>query len=277
MKNILSLGAAVGLALVTLVGCGDDEPTDPGTEVNTYFTMKQGDTFTYARYDRDMNNQRVTASKTMHKWVVIETGLNHQSKTGVTKLLQLNLNADGTATIAPPDTIYIRSGADGEIFMNVIAATISRISIAAAFADSIPFKWFKIGDTKTANTATWPSLGTTTGFTMVVQYPIPGLGTVPLNITIDADASHKGKVATTIGSTSYPGAFHTDHTVTMDARALGSPIINDSLHLSYDVEVNNGILRQVMVSDSVTATVGGSPQTEAVPGFEMELIGVVRK
>lgn len=275
MKNILSLGAAVGVALLTAVGCSD-EPTS-STELNTYFAMKQGDTFTYARYDRDMSNQRVDASKTMHKWVVLQTGLNHESKTGVTRVLQLNYDATGTATIAPPDTLYVRSAIDGEIFMTVIGPTLRRIPLAAPFADSIPFAWFKIGDTKTANASSWYSLGTSTGIAKDVQYPIPGLGTVPLRIVINANASHKGKVATSIGATAYPNAFHTDHTMKMTATALGSTIIADSLHLSYDVDVNNGILRQVMMSDSVTATIPGSgPATEAVPGFEMELIGVVR-
>jgi hypothetical protein len=276
MKNILSLGAAAGIALLMIAGCGDDEPTTP-TEVNTYFATKQGDTFTYARYDRDMNNQRVAGTKTMHKWVVIQTGLQYEGKTGVTKMLQLNYDSSGTTQTGAPDTVYLRSAIDGEIFMNVISATLSRIPIAAAFADSIPFAWFKVSDTKIANTSTWFSLGASSGIIKDVQYPFPGLGTVPLRVIITANAYHKGKVATSVGSTAYPNAFHTDHSVKMNATALGQPIIQDSLHLSYDVDVNNGILRQVMESDSVTATIPGSPAaTEAVAGFEMELVAVVR-
>lgn len=275
MKNTLLFGAALGIALLTAVGCGDDA-TSP-TDINTHFELKQGDTFTYARYDRDMQNQRVESTKTMHKWVVVQTGLTYQGKTGVAKMLQLNFDATGTSQTGPADTVYIRSAVDGEVFMNVISATLSRIPIAAPFADTIQFKWFKVSDTKQSNASTWFSLGTQTGFIQDVEYPLPGLGNVPVRLNINAFAYHHGKVPTTIGTTSHPNAFHTDHTVTLTATGLGSTFIQDSLHLSYEVDVTSGILRQTMTSDSVTATLPGSgPVSEAVLGFEMELVSAVR-
>jgi hypothetical protein len=276
MKNLLSIGAVAGLfvaSLVGLVGCGDD-PAAP-TDINTHFQPKQGDTFTYARYDRDMNNQRVTSSKTIHKWVVIQAGLSHEGRNDVAKIVQLNYQADGVTSSGPNDTLYISSNANGEVFMNVIGATISRIPIAADFASQVPFTWVKVTDTKTANTMRYSAI---LGGSTVFNATIPGFPT-PLQVIVTDTAYHKGKTGATIEGNTYGNAFHTDHTMKMLATTAGFTIINnDSLHLGFDVDVSGGILRQTMDSDSITATIPlQGARTEAVAGFEMVLISSVRK
>jgi hypothetical protein len=273
MKNILSLGALLGAALFVVAGCSST-PED-STELNTYFQPKTGDTFTYARYDRDMDNQRVQSSKTMHKWVVLQTGLSYQGKTSVSKILQLNYDSTGTVPSGTADTVYIRTGADGEIFMNVISATVARIPIAAQFASAIPFTWVKVTDTKTSVPMTWSAIA---GNSVVTDVTLPGLG-VPGRVIISDTAYHKGKTGATIDGNAYGNAFHTDHTMKMMATLLatGTRIIdNDSLHMAYDFDINNGLLRQAMSSDSITANLPGGATAQAVNGFEFVLVSAVR-
>ena len=270
MKNIISLGALAGVALMALVGAGcGEEPTS--TNINTHFEPKKGDTFTYARYDRDMNQQRVNESKTTHKWIVLDANISHQGMTSVARILQLNLDANGTATIAPNDTLYIRSGTDGKVYMDVIGAAVRRIEAAADLAAQIPFIWMQVTDTKTSNSLKFE------GAFKIADVSLSG---IPLRITFRDTAYHKGKVATTINGVAYPGAFHTDHTLRMHAttQLQAAPVIdNDSLHMSFDFDVANGLLRQSMLSDTITVMmpIVGTRQ-EMVAGFDFELVSVAR-
>jgi hypothetical protein len=274
MKNAISLGALVGVALLAVVGCGDDPVT---TEPNTFFEPKQGDTFTYARYNRNAANQRDESTKTIHKWAVVETNLSYQGKNNVAKIVQMNFQADGTTSAGANDTLYISTGVDGAIYMNVISATVARIPIAADFASQIPFTWVQVSDVKSANVMKYSAIA---GGSVVTDVTLPGVN-LPGRVIITDTAYHKGKVGASVNGTNYGNAFHTDHTLKMIAtlNATGSRIVdNDSLHLGFDVDVVNGILRQTMNSDTITATIPlQGPRHEAVAGFEMELISSVRK
>ncbi|MBC8146076.1 MAG: hypothetical protein H7X80_10870 [bacterium] len=278
MKQILNLGGLVAVALTALVGCSNE--TIAPTDINTYFEPKKGDTFTYARYERDSNNARMESSKTVHKWAVIETNLNYKSKNSVAKILQLNFDATGTSKTSPDDTIYLASLADGTIYMNVASATVGRIPLAAPFASEIPFEWFQIGDTKSAGAYEFQSLAGS-GIAKDVSYEVgPPIGTLNLRISITSKAKHKGKIATQVGTTLYPSSFHTDHDVRMKAVLIGltgDTIVDDTLNLGYDIDPAKGIVRQTMASQTVVAMLpllGARP--EKVAGYEMELIGVVR-
>lgn len=285
MKHFLSLGALTGIAMLAIAGCSDDSiaPTD----INTHFEPRRGDTFTYARYERDMTNARREDTKTIHKWAVIDADLTYEGKTNVARVVQMNFAADGTTSLGPNDTLYIRSAIDGQVFMNALQQTVSRVPIAAGFASLIPFTWVQISDTKIAGTLMYDGLLTSqqTGVaasqqTTDVQVPISG-NNVRLRVTLNDQAYHKGKTPVTVGTTSYANAFRTDHTLKMLATAIDFPnlpalINNDSLHMRFEVDVENGLLRQVVESDSITVNLLGQVSTQAAPGFEMELINVVR-
>lgn len=275
MKQILALGALVAIALTAMSGCSDDSVS--GTDINQFFEPKKGDTFTYARYERDMNNQRVDSTKTIHKWIVLETKINYKSRNDVAKILQLNFDMTGTIKTGDDDILYISAPATGEVYMDVISSTIRRIPNVNVFADSIPFDWFQISDTKSSNAVVFASL-TGSGITKDVVYPSPA-GNLDLRLNVTGSGYHKGKVPTSVGSTLYPNAFHTDHAVKIKAilwRLTGAAVIDDSLHISYDVDTQEGILRQVMQSDTITANLPIiGRQDQPVNGFEMELIGAV--
>src|SRR4051794_29697506 len=121
MKYTLTLGALTAVVISAVAGCSSD--TVAPTDINSRFAPKTGDTFTYSRYERDSTNQRVASSKTIHKWVVLATGLTVEDQTDVSRILELNFDATGTAKIAPDDTLYIATPADGRIYMNVVSTT----------------------------------------------------------------------------------------------------------------------------------------------------------
>lgn len=278
MRNFITLGIAALLATGAFVGCSSDNGTQP-TQLNPFFELKQGDTFTYARYERDMNNQRVESSKTMHKWAVLQTDLSFAGQSKVARILQINYDGSMSTEISPRDTIYIRSAIDGKIWIyNMIGTAIARVPSAAPFASSVPAGWFQAGDNKNAGALSWSSTGG-----LIIAYDtvdVPPL-TVPLKLEISGTAYHKGKVPTSVGSTTYANAFHTDHTITVKATGTvgGFPItaMDDSLALSFDTDITSGIIRQVMKSDTVVTNLTGTPSPTPVPGFEMELVGMVRK
>jgi hypothetical protein len=269
MRHLLAISFAA-LSALALSACGDDS-TNP-IDLNPYFELKKGDTFTYARYDRGMDNQRIASSKTMHRWAVVETNLNYEGLLNASRIIQINYDGTGSSETGR-DTLYVRSAIDGEIYIyNAVGSVLSRISVAAPLAAGIQKRWYRVSDVKTASAKEWaPIVGAT-------QLTADGnVGGIPVSAIIKARAFHKGKQATNVEGTNYPNAFHTDHAISAIASAFGTEILNDTLTIRYDVDLDHGILREEMASDSVRMrNQSGDWETVPVGGFEMVFVSMVR-
>ena len=76
--------ALVAALVAGCAGCSDDGNTD--TTVNTNLKYKQGATYTYHMYQRDSSNARISGSKNVVVWTVLQTDASYQGKNGVAKI-----------------------------------------------------------------------------------------------------------------------------------------------------------------------------------------------
>ncbi len=262
MKN-LSMLALAGLVTVGISACGSDPVA---VEVNKYVELKKGDKFTYDTYDLDASQQRVAASKGVRTWTVEETGLTFEGKQGVSRILEVNYGADGTTEISK-DTVYIASNGQGQIFQyDVFGNIIGRIAAAAAAANDIPKSWIQIGDVKSSGSLTWLSSGGPT----VKNLTVMGLA---VQMTLEMTAKHQGKKTVTVPAGTYASAFLTDHAVSVLAKdpSTNAVILNDSMMVHYNIDVNLGIVKQTLDSKTVKLMTPLGAIDQPLAGFEMEL------
>lgn len=267
MKRILSLTAATLVGAMTFAGCGDDGPSEP---VNVYLQYKVGDQFTYHYYTRDASNVKDPASKQVRKWSVLRTNAAIPGRTDVTEIEELVHDSTGT-TILYRDTLYFSATGQGKVEQyDIVGNLVALISFAAPYRDSVDAVWVQIGDVKTTGALTWASFP---GVLQVSNVEIPvGTSTVTANITLQMNASHKGKINLTTAAGSFTNNFRTDHTLKFDVASGGFTVLTDSLIAHYDIDTKGGITRNS--ADSKTIVAFG--QTVTIPGFEMELVSYAR-
>jgi len=267
MKRFLFLVAATVVGALTVVGCGDDGPSEP---INVYLQFKVGDQFTYHYYTRDAANQKVASSKQVRKWAVVSVNAPVPGRTDVTQIEEIVFDSLGT-TEQFRDTLFFSSTGQGKVEQyDIIGNLVSLISFAAPYRDSIDPVWVQIGDVKTVGALTWASFPGTI-FVPNVQIPV-GSTIVTANISMQMNAAHTGRVAITTPAGSLTNNFHTNHTLKFDVTSLGITVIADSIHAHYDIDTKGGIVKHT--ADSKTLTVGTS--TVDIPGYEMELVSYTR-
>ena len=269
-KNLLTL-ALVAVALVGFTGCGDDEPTPPPAEQT--FSFKANQKYTYESTPRDMNNQPEAANTRLVNWTVLETGLTFEGKTGVSRIKEERLAADGIA-VESTDTIYIATTTNGEFYQyNLVGSVVSRIPAAALIVDSIPPVWTKLGDTKTTATASFDATPETT-----TPITVPIGGGIVVQVTSSIRGQYLGKGSVTVPLKTSTNAFSSDLMVKLRATASGVPLTNDSLKMNTALEATSGILLQSLESKTVGFINPSTfqPEPQAIAGYDMKLKAVVQ-
>lgn len=282
MKHFLQWALAAAVVF-SVAGCSssDDTPTLPPV-TNRTIEFKKGDTFKYSYYDRDsVTDQRIDSSKKVKQWDVIASGLTLDGYTNVVQIEETTFSDLAATQVASKDTFYFQAtgNGDGKVFQyDALGAVIGRFFAAASYKDSIPAIWVQISDTKTSSAATWNSLYAG-DLTTLLNVPSPlGGGTIPVPLTIDMTASHKGTQATTVGAGTFGASVHTDHQIVVSGTYSGQTVVQDTLTLSYDVDATAGVLRQVLHAGTFT------PQGQLalmigpkkIDGFELELQSYTR-
>lgn len=266
MKN-LSMLALAGALTFGIVGCGSDPVS---VEVNKYVEFKKGDKFTYNVYDLDQDQNRVDSTKTVRVWTVDTTGLTYESKVNVTRVFEVNYKADGVTELNR-DTVYLQADQQGTVWQyDVFGNILRRIPGAEDAAAQLPKEWVWIGDVKTSSARTWPSLATVGG----QNISIIGIAVV---LEYSMDASHIGKQSVTVPAGTY-SSFATDHSVHVKGTdpSGGGTILDDSMLLHYNIDIEGGIVREKLDSKTVAISYASIQLDEAVPGFDMELVAVTR-
>jgi len=234
-----------------------------------------GDTLVYNFYDRDMANNRIEASRQRKTWYVLRTGITYEDSTGVTEILEVTSDANGSMELER-DTIYMRTAADGAVYQyDMLRSLLGRVEGAELLGDLLPAQWVRIGSVMTEGTGSWFALGVDS--IDVSNVNLPGVP-VALSMGLRMDASHKGKMGVTVPAGAYDDAFRTDHSLRLNVRPAGFPIsaLFDSVMVRFDISAKDGLINRTFQSKVMTAELLGQSQDLPVVGYEMELVSYKR-
>lgn len=271
MKHVIGGALLSLLASIVMIGCSDEKTVDPPVVDSSYIKFKANDSFTFNYYERDAQNARIDASKQVKVWTVLsinQTIGDERAGTvrgGVAVIREVTYDGTGTTPMGTPDTFYIHATSEGEVAQyNLLRSVVKRIPGGEIFLDSVPAKWILIGDTKKNGAATWDAIegGRITNAVAIL--------TIPTTVTLAMNATHEGKVTSTVPKGTYTDAYRTDHKmiITTESSVFNS---KDTLNISYELNAKDGILRQSLRSALILS---GSQQ---IPGFEMELVSATHQ
>lgn len=232
-----------------------------------------GDSLTYSYQDLDQANQP-SGSQQRKTWTVLRTGITYKDSSNVTEILERTTDMAGTIE-GPRDTVYIKVGADGSIYQfDLLRSILYRADGGQDLGDQLPEQWVRISNPKQTTAATWAAMGVDSIDVKNLEFS----GT-QLNIAFRLDATHQGRVSTTVAGTVYPNAAHTDLRLRLNVRpsAFPIPLLFDSLMVRNDASVREGILRQVLESKTLQTSLGGQALSLPVNGYRMELTSYIRK
>ncbi|HVZ38206.1 MAG TPA: hypothetical protein VHI13_02940 [Candidatus Kapabacteria bacterium] len=248
----------------------------PVTVTPAVHGLAVGDTAVYTVRDRDSVNQVVPGSDRKRTWVVMQGNLSLYGKTGVMQVLESTYDAAG-ATVASTDTLYIQMDADGSFYQyDMLRRLLARVSNGDSFSSSLTPLWVKMSNVSLATASSWSAIGVDSQ--VVKNVTTPAIPTA-LDITFRLPATHKGTQSATVPAGTYAAAVHTDMALKLLVKPSALPItaLNDSLLIHVDASSTDGLLRQVVESKILVASVLTITQTLPVSGFEMELQSVHRK
>ena len=271
------------ILVIGMTGCGDDEGDPPGITVNPVLKFTAGDKFTYNYYERDESGARVESSKEVVVWTVLRSGLDTLGQNEVVEIQETRYDASGV-TVTDSSKIYY-SIYQGELSQyNLFQTVIARFGGQAdlsAYVKDLNNSWVTVNSTKDANARVLQSNSNIINQTLQ-NFTVAGFQ-FDLKLKLGINSQHQGRGELTVPTKTYSTAYSTDDWVYVNATnvdaipALSLPanstIINDSVLIHYDVDVNDGILRQTM--DSKKVSVGGFIE-QPVNGYEMELTAVER-
>lgn len=270
-------------AVVGMVGCGDDEP--PVVPVNPYMKFAAGDTFKFDYYDRDSAGTRQDASKQVIVWAVVRADLDTLGKDGVTEIVETRYDATGT-TQTGSSKIYVLANGQGEFHQYDLMRTVmDRFSGGvdlSAYLDSIPKVWVQVGDTKSASAVEIEDLAAGMVFTKTLNDVTVASFTFDAQIKMGIRSQHLGKTSVTVPAGTYASAYSTDNFVRVNLSNVdaisgvipaGTVLVNDSVNVHYDLDVEDGPVRQQIESKALLVA-GLYPVN--VNGSEMELTSSTR-
>ncbi len=232
-----------------------------------------GDSLVYSYQDLDQANQP-SGSQQRKTWTVLRTGITYKDSSNVTEILERITDMSGTIE-GPRDTVYIKVGADGSIYQfDLLRSILYRAEGGQDLGDQLPEQWVRVSNPKQTTAATWAAMGVDSIDVKNLEFS----GT-QLNIAFRLDATHQGRVATTVAGTAYPNAAHTDLRLRLNVRpsAFPIPLLFDSLMVRNDASAREGILRQVLESKTLQTSLGGQALSLPVTGYRMELTSYIRK
>ena len=273
---------------IGMIGCSDDTPT---ISVNPTLKFTEGDEFTYDYYDRNETNVRLDASKQVVVWTALRTDLDTLNRRGVTEFEEVRYEADGTTEISRSKFYMIADEQGKLLFHNLPQVMMSlfqtvRLNLSSLI-DEIPDTWTQISDTKSPSPLTWSrtqSKGVVENATITFNgIPI----TTDIEMQIGVDSEHAGRVSTTVTAGTYDRAFSTTthvlvkliaaSDIAIDAPPItipkGQVIVDDSLSIEYHVDLEAGILQQIIDSETVKTIYH---LNVPVNGSEMELTSFTR-
>lgn len=273
------------LLAVGVVACGDD---DPGSaQVNQDFAFRANDKFTYDYYQKDSNNVRDDASKQVVVWTVLRVGLDTLNRTDVAEIEEVRYDATGT-TVVDSSKLYMKTNTDGAVLVyDLVGTVLNRFSGGVDltdYLDQVSKDWVTIGSTKDANARVLLNVFTPISKTLN-NVVIPPLDPFDVRLDVDVRADHKGAMEVTVPANTYEKAYVTDTKVfvemsnvddivvlgqTVDA---GTTIVDDSVNIRYEIDINAGVLRQE--SDSKQFLAADFFPT-LISGYQMELTAVER-
>ena len=249
------------LAVVGMVGCGDDDPVVP---VNPYMKFAAGDTFNFDYYDRDSTGARQDASKQVIVWAVVRTDLDTLGKDGVTEIVETRYDATGT-TQTGSSKIYVLANGQGEFHQYDLMRTVmDRFSGGvdlSAYLDSIPKVWVQVGDTKSASAIQIQDLAAGTLINKTLKDVTVSTFTFDAQIKMGIRSQHLGKTSVTVPAGTYASAYSTDNFVRVNLSNVdeipplipaGTVLVNDSVNIRYDLDVEDGPIRQQIESKALT-------------------------
>lgn len=273
-------------AVVGMVGCGDDEP--PVVPVNPYLKFTTGDTFEFDYYDRDLTGARQDASKQVIVWAVVRTDLDTLGKDGVTEIVETRYDATGT-TQTGSSKIYVLANGQGEFHQYDLMRTVmDRFSGGvdlSTYLDSIPKVWVQVGDTKSASAVEIEDLAAGALITKALNDVTVATFTFDAQIKMGIRSQHLGKTSVTVPAGTYASAYSTDNFVRVNLSNTtpitvgpitlppGSTLVNDSVNVHYDLDVEDGPIRQQIESKALLVA-GLYPLN--INGSEMELTSSTR-
>ncbi len=232
--------------------------------------LKAGDTLVYDFYERDSENVRTDAGRQEKTWYVLRSNLSFQGKTDVVEILEIATAVSGGAVISR-DTLYVQMAADGSFYQfDMLRSLLNRVEGGEVLSDKLPQKWIRVSNTSQSGASSWAAMDVDSVEANNITLPDVPLA---LNMAFRLDATHKGRVGTTVGAGSYPDAVHTDHSLRLNARlaAFPVPVLYDSIMVRFDVSSRDGLVRQVVDSKTLVASAAGQSQNLMVNGYEMEL------
>ncbi len=279
------------LLAVGIAACGDD---DPGlAPVNKKFAFRVDDTFTYDYYERDAENNPIDTSKQVVVWTVVDTDLSMFSRGDVTEIEEVRYEADGTTEISR-STIYMNINSDGQVEVyDLFGTVLNRFSgdiNLADYTDQIPKQWVTVGSTNDANARVLmddPQLVIKRLENLVLPEPLGTLiGPIDINLQLGVRTEHLGAGEITVDAGTYEKAYSTDTKVRVQMQnaeeinvpgigtfPAGTNLIQDSIGVHYDFDIDAGMLMNTMESKQVLVN---NTLPVDVTGFEMELTAVQR-
>jgi len=272
------------LLAVGVVACGDD----PGSaQLNQDFTFRANDKFTYDYYQKDSNNVRDDASKQVVVWTVLRVGLDTLNKPDVAEIEEVRYDATGT-TEEGRSKIYMKTNTDGAVLVyDLVGTVLNRFSGGVdltPYLDQVSKDWVTIGSTKDANARVLANVFTPISKTLN-NVVIPPLDPFDVRLEVDVRADHKGAMEITVPAGTYEKAYATDTKVFVGMSNVdpiivasvpvpaGTTIVDDSVNIRYEIDINAGVLRQE--SDSKQFLAAGFFPT-LISGYQMELTAVER-
>lgn len=244
--------------------------------------LRMGDTATFTHVDRDTTNENIPGSEKVKVWTVFDEVIA-SDKTRSISILEVTYDAAGTTELGR-DTILLRMRADGSVYQyDLLRKLLLRVSGGEAFSDKLDPYWVKISNTSSASAGTWQSLvqGTAmTGFDSILVRDVSAPD-IPasMNVVFKMMAFHQGTQPVTLPGGSFPASVHTEHTLRLNVKLATIPltVLDDSLHVGFDVTAKEGIVRQTFEGRMLTAKALSVSQPLPVTGFEMKLKALKRK
>ena len=275
---------------IGMIGCSDDTPT---ISVNPTLKFTEGDEFTYDYYDRDETNVRLDAPKQIVVWTALRTDLDTLNRRGVTEFEEVRYEADGTTEISRSKFYMIADEQGKLLFHNLPQVMMSLFQTDAlnlsSLIDEVPDTWTQISDTKSPSPLTW-SRTQSKGVVENAAIAFKGIPiTADIDMEIGVNSEHAGRVSTAVTAGTYEASFSTTTYVLVNLTAAsdiiipipispitipkGQVIVDDSLSIEYHVDLEAGILQQIIDSKTVKAS---NVLDVPVNGSEMELTSFTR-